>query len=111
MFHVQFTTEATREFERQAAQGSFAKPGVMIHRQGPKGDVKRSADGTPQWSVERPHPWRAQIGDFSDFGDNPVDVIDVRGIPVWLALVPRPGEYGVEISVREGAFHVEPLAA
>jgi hypothetical protein len=85
--------------------------GVMLHRQGPKGEVTRLASGQAQWSVEHPHPWRAQVGDFQSFGENPTDVVQVDGIAVWLALTPRLGELGVEVPVQNGALHVEPLAA
>jgi hypothetical protein len=108
---VRFTLEAKAEVERQAVHERFAMPGVMLHRQGPKGEVTRLASGQAQWSVEHPHPWRAQVGDFQSFGENPTDVVQVDGIAVWLALTPRLGELGVEVPVQNGALHVEPLAA
>jgi hypothetical protein len=111
MFEVRFTSEAKALFVRQAQQGGFAKPGVTILRQGPKGEVTRNVGGQAEWNVEQPHPWRAMVGDFQSFGENPTDVVVVEGIAVWLALVPKLGELGVTVSVRNNALHVEPLAA
>ncbi len=111
MFQVRFTPEAKAEVARQAQANAFAKPGVMIHRQGPKGEVKRTAAGQAQWEVERPHPWRAQVGDFESFGQDATDVFVFEGVSVWLALIPKPGELGVLVSLLNGVLHVEPLAA
>ena len=111
MFSVRFTTEAKTSIAEQFALESFTKPGVTIHRQGPRADVSRSSDGQAEWSVERPHPWRAQIGDFQTFGENVEDVFQVEGILVWLALIPRLGEIGVEVSIRDGALFVDEIRA
>jgi hypothetical protein len=107
MFTVDISPDAKAEVVRQFALEEFARPGLMIHRQGPKADVTRSSDGSARWEVERPHPWRAQVGDFQTFGENAQDVSLVDGILVWLALIPRPGELGVIVSVRNGQLFVE----
>ncbi len=83
----------------------------MIHRQGPVGEVFRSADGQALWNVERPHTWRARIYDFAHLGSDTTDIGLYDGVLVWLALVPRPGESGVRVSLREGTLHVEPASA
>jgi len=111
MFEVRFTAEAKAEVARQAHREGLVRPGVMIHRQGPKADVTRQPDGQTKWSVERPHPWRAQVGDFQTFGEAATDVFEFEGVSVWLALIPRPGERGVQVSLQNGLLHVEPLAA
>ena len=111
MFAVRLTPEAKALFALQAQHGGYAKPGLTILRQGPKGEVTRGAAGQAQWRVERTHPWQALVGDFQSFGKNPTDVVVVDGTPVWLALVPRPGEIGVQVSVQDGSLYVEPLAA
>jgi len=107
MFFVRFTAEAKALVAERSAREGYLKPGVMIHRQGPRGDVTRSADGQAQWNIEHPHPWRAQVGDFQTFGENAEDVYLVDGINIWLALTPRLGEIGVEISVRDADLVVE----
>ena len=81
----------------------------MIHRQGPKGDVVRLPTGQASWSVERPYPWRAQVGDFATFGDTDEDIHVVDGLRVWLALIPRPGEIGVAVTVQDQALHVQSI--
>jgi len=107
MFSVVITPEAKAVIAEQFAREGFVKPGLMIHRRGPRGEVTRSSTGQAEWNVERPHPWRAQVGDFQTFGENAEDVSVVEGILVWLALVPKPGELGVEVSVRNGELFVE----
>ncbi len=79
----------------------------MIHRQGSKGDVTLLPNGEASWSVERPHPWRAQIGDFATIADTDDDIHVVDGLRVWLALIPKLGELGVTVTVRDQALHVE----
>jgi hypothetical protein len=111
MFVVEITAEARTEIVDQFAREAFVRPGLMIHRQGPKGDVTRSSEGEAKWQVERPHPWHAQVGDFHTFGENAEDVSLVNGILVWLALIPRPGESGVRVSTRSGQLFVEPRVA
>jgi hypothetical protein len=107
MFLVTITPEARALLLLQFARETFAKPGLTILRQGARGEVTRSNDRQAEWKVERPHPWRALVGDFASFGENPTDVQTVEGIPVWLALVPRPDECGVKVSVRNEELFVE----
>lgn len=109
MFSVRFTDDAKAMIATQFERGAFTLPGVTIHRQGPRADVKRTSDGEAQWAIERPHPWRAQIGDFQTFGENAEDVFLFDDIRVWLALIPRPEEAGVVVSVRDGDLFVEPI--
>jgi len=108
MFIVTFTPEAKRFVAAEALREGFAQPGLMVSRQGPKGDVLRTSEGRATWNIERPHPWRAQVGDFTSFGENPTDVFNFEGVLVWLALIPRPGENGVHVSLRDGQLWIEP---
>jgi hypothetical protein len=111
MFDVKITREAKQLFLRLAAEQQLEKPGLMVHRQGPVGEVARAALGAAVWQIERPHPWKARVGEFATFEDPEQDVRQVEGISVWLALIPRLGEAGVEISVRDGELRVEPIPA
>ena len=111
MFSVRFTPEAKLAIVEQFSRAGFTKPGLMIHRQGPRADVTRAGNGQTEWSVERPHPWRAQVGDFVTFEDGAEDIEIVEGIRVWLAIIPRVGEVGVEVSIQDGELFVETLRA
>ena len=91
-----------------AAREGFELPGLMVSRQGPKGELSRTEDGQAKWSIERPHPWREQVGDFKTFGENPTDVSTADGVLVWLALVPRPDQKGVMVSLVNGGLWVKP---
>lgn len=109
MFIVRFTPEAKNKVVNLFAQEGFEKPGVMIHRQGLRADVIRSPTGQVEWSIEHPHPWRAQVGDFQTFGYDAEDVFLFDGIYVWLALIPKSGELGVEVSIRGGELYVDEI--
>jgi hypothetical protein len=109
MFTVLFTQEAKDVIAEQLARENFAKPGLMIHRQGPRGDLTRTSTGQAQWNVERPHPWRAYIGDLQLLGDNPEGVFTFDGVLVYFALIPKQGEAGVEVSVRDGELFVDAI--
>lgn len=111
MFDVKITLEAKQLFLRLAAEQQLEQPGLMIHRQGPIGDLARGALGTAAWHIERPYPWKVRVGEFANIEDAAQDVRRVEGVRVWLALIPRPGEAGVEISVRNGELHVVPIRA
>ena len=111
MFEVRLTTDAKSLFSALAQKKRLTKPGLMIHRQGPVGDLSRGDQGQAIWSVERRHPWKARVEELES-SDNPVpDVVLVDEIPVWLALIPRDGEAGVEVSVRDGVLHVDAIPA
>ena len=110
-FIVTFTPEAKVAIAEEAEREGYSKPGVMIHRQGPRGEITRTPDGRSEWNVERPHPWRAQVGDFKSFGEDPTDVRSFEDVLVWLALVPWPGEGGVQVSLREGELFAEPITS
>ena len=111
MFDVKITPEAKQLFLRLSAEQQLEKPGLMVHRQGPVGDVARGALGTAVWHIERPYPWKARVHEFATFEDPAQDVRGVEGVPVWVALIPRPGEAGVEISAQDGELHVEAIPA
>jgi hypothetical protein len=81
----------------------------MVHRQGPVGDVVRSEDGRAVWNVERQHPWKVRAGEFETISETDEDVVIVDGVLIWLPLIPRAGEQGVEISVREGELFADAI--
>lgn len=81
----------------------------MIHRQGPVGNNTRTTDGETNWSVERPPPWKLRLADFETIPDDAENVVIVEGVRVWLPIIPRPGELGVEVSVREGELFVDAI--
>jgi hypothetical protein len=109
MFEIRISEEAQALVLAESKAEGFARPGLMIHRQGPVGEVTRLPSGKASWSVERPHAWRARVGDFQTIEDTAEDVYVIEGIRVWLGLVPRPGEAGVSVVVRESQLHVEAL--
>jgi hypothetical protein len=109
-FEIRISEAAKALVYEKCAQEGFARPALMIHRQGPTGDVTRTTSGQAAWAVERPHPWRARIGEFETIEDTSEDIHIVSGLRIWLALIPRPGEAGVEITAREGELHVEAIA-
>ena len=102
LFEVRLAPDAKGLFEKLASDARYAKPGLMVHRQGPIGDVTRSEDGKAVWSVERPDPWKVRVGEFETIPETDEDVVVVDGVRIWLPLIPRPGERGVQISVRDG---------
>lgn len=106
MFTVLITTEAKPLIESGLAAVDGLRPGVMIHRQGPVGDVTRTPKGDAQWKVEHPHPWKLRFGSFETIPDDSSDVQVVDGIRVWLPLIPRPNEKGVVVTVKDGQLHV-----
>ncbi len=111
MFRVQFTPDAKALIAKMLSDSKLSRPGIMIHRQGPIAENSRAPSGQTAWRIERPHPWNVRLGDFATIRDNDEDVHIVEGIRVWLALVPKADEAGVEVSVRNGELHVDAIAA
>lgn len=109
MFEVRISPEARQIIECAIANHEGPRAGLMIHRQGPVGDVSRAPDGSAQWKVERPHPWAIQVGSYESIPDDDENIVFVGGVRIWLPLIPRPGELGVVVLVREGALHVEAI--
>ena len=109
MFEVRITPEAKQIIDRAIANHEGPKAGLMIHRQGLVGDNSRTPDGDVQWQIERPHPWAIQVGTYASIPDNNENIVIVDGVRVWLPLIPRPGEVGVMVLIREGQLHVEAI--
>ena len=107
MFEVLITTAARDFIQLAFAREHFANPGLMINRQGPKAENSRSADGDVVWNVDRRSVWRAGV---LDLGYPAEDIVYADGVKVWLALIPRPDERGVEVDLKDGELHVEPLS-
>ena len=109
MFEVRITPEAKQIIDRAIANHEGPKAGLMIHRQGPVGDNSRSSDGSAQWKIERPHPWAIQVGSYESIPDDDENIAFVDSVRIWLPLIPRSGELGVVVLVREGQLHVEAI--
>ena len=111
MFEVRFTAEAKTIIANAIANHAGPKAGLMIHRQGPVGDVSRTPSGHTAWSIEHRHPWAIQVGSYESIPDDDESIMFVDGIRVWLPLIPREGELGVVVTVREDQLHVEAIDA
>ena len=109
MFAVKVTPEAKEVIERAFESFDLPSPGIMISRQGARADVLRTATGEARWAVERLHPWRYTVSSMSAIPDK--DIVMVEGIPFWLAIIPRPEESGIVISVRNGELYIDALPA
>jgi len=107
MFSVRITNDAKSFIVERFAREGLIRPGLMIHRQGPIGDLERTSYGQAKWNIERRHPWKAQIFEIGDDNDA---LVFVDGLSVWLALIPRDGELGVLVGVRDGELVVEAAA-
>lgn len=109
MFEVRISPDAKQIIERAIANHEGPRSGLMIHRQGPVGDVSRAPDGSAQWKIERPHPWAIQVGSYESIPDDNENIVFVGGVRIWLPVIPRPGELGVVVLVRDGQLHVEAI--
>jgi len=109
MFEVRITAEAKRIIEREIANHEGPNVGLMIHRQGPVGDISRTADGSASWQIERRHPWAVRVGSYSAIGEKEEDVVVVDGVNIWLPLIPRASELGVVVTAQGGQLHVEAI--
>ena len=110
MFAVEIDPEAKAYLEAKLRESGLPRPGVMIVRQGPMADVVRSKRGDAVWNITRPNsPWALHTGSFETYPDNELQV--VNGIRVHLSLIPRDGEKGVMIKLKDGEPIVETLGA
>jgi hypothetical protein len=108
MFKVEITADAQAVLEAQIHEAGLVRGGIMILRQGPTGDVARSPDGKTVWNIQRPNnPWRLETGSFETYRDDELQV--VSGMRVHLALIPREGETGVIVRLKDGVPTVEAL--
>jgi hypothetical protein len=110
MFRVEITADAKAVLEAQIQEAGFVRGGIMILRQGPTGDVARSPDGKTVWNIQRlNNPWRLETGSFETYRDDELKI--VSGMRVHLALIPREGETGVIVKLKDGEPTVEALGA
>ena len=109
MFEVRLTSEASEIIRHAIADHEGPKVGLMIHRQGPVADNSRDVNGLPNWKIERPYPWAIQVGSYETISDDDENIVFVDGIRIWLPLIPRQGELGVIVSVKEGQLYVEAI--
>ena len=102
-FEVRITAAAVELFEKLSSEELFEQPGMMVHRQGPTGELTRAANGSAVWNIERPPDhWKVLIGEMVTFAQEDEDVVRVHGVRVWLPMIPRHGEKGLEVDVRDG---------
>lgn len=112
MFIVEITPEAHAEIIARFERGAFVRPGLMIERKAPIGELTRSSDGEARWQIERPYPLHAHVLDLQPFEECLGGAPLVDGILVWLKSVQRlPDELGVKVSLRVGQLFVEPRVA
>ena len=109
MFEVRISPEAREFIDRGIRIHGGPKAGLMIHRQGPVGEVSRTKAGGTTWEIERPHPWAIQIGEWDTIPDDDENIVFVDSVRIWLPLTPKPGEVGVIVSVAEGKLHVDSI--
>jgi hypothetical protein len=110
MFAVEIDREAKAYLEAKLRESGLPRAGVMIVRRGPAADVVRSKHGDTVWNITRPDsPWALHTGSFETYPDDELQV--VNGIRVHLALIPRDGEKGVMIKLKNGEPVVETLGA
>src|SRR5882672_11337519 len=107
MSPVTVTREAKEVIERAFDSFDFSRPGFLIPRQASRTDVLRTATGEARWAVGRLHPWKYTVSSMSAIPDK--DIVMVEGIPFWLAIIPRPEESGIVISVRNGELYIDAL--
>jgi hypothetical protein len=109
MFSIQITPEAKIAIAERGSEEDFVKPGLMIHRQGARAEIIRTNEGSAKWTIERPHPWQANIVDLEALDDGSIEVIAVDEILVWLIAIPKPTETGVGVSLMAGELVVTDL--
>ena len=109
MFEVRLSSEASKIIRHAIAAHEGPKAGLMIHRQGPVADNLRDVNGHTNWKIERPYPWAIQVGSYESIADDNENIVFVDGIRIWLPLIPRPGELGVIVTVKEGQLYVEAI--
>ena len=107
-FAVEFAPGVRAVLEAKFKEVGWIRPGVMILRQGPRADVRRSDKGQTVWQIERPgSPWMIHLGSFETYPDEELQVVD--SIRVHLALIPRDAEKGVTIVLRDGELFCKTL--
>ena len=79
---------------------------LMIHKNGPKADTKRSTNGSTEWSIARPsEPWGAHVVGGEQL--TPDDVVVIDGLRFWFAVLDPEKVPPLALSVTEGKLHVQ----
>lgn len=108
MFAVEITDDAKAALEIQLREFGEQNSYLVISREGPTGDVSRTKDGATVWKIERPaNRWRLDITSFNTPKQPEFQLI--KGIRVYLALIPHKDEKGVVVRLKNGSLTVEPL--
>jgi hypothetical protein len=106
-FTAHISTEAASLVHAIARTKGYAKPGLVVHRIGPTGDVRRSDSGQVEWSIERPNAWRVEIKDFSKHAQIPELTSTLDEGRIQLLLLPGRFKTEMKIYLREGELHAE----
>src|SRR5262245_58456347 len=109
MLNVAMTDGAERFLRSEIAAYSLPRPGVVITRQGTKGDLVRDTNGQAKWTIEHPYPWRATV--ISLDGLPVAERIEVRGITIC-AIGSAPSKFPpLRIGVVDGELRVHEIGA
>jgi hypothetical protein len=77
---------------------------VMIHRNAPRADLKRTPEGSAAWSIERPDPWGANVA--AGLGIVEKDVVVIDGVRFWFAVLEPEKIPPLELLAAQGRVHV-----
>jgi hypothetical protein len=106
MFKVEIAPEANAKLRTSIDTCGFIRPGLVIHRKGPVGDLTRTRDGNALWTIGRPDIcWDVGIVSLEAYSDHELLFID--GIRVCLAANPRAEEKGIRIRMHDRKLLVE----
>jgi hypothetical protein len=109
MFPIRITAEAMPVVQRSLSQVTGPKPGLMIHRQGAVGENSRTSSNEAKWEIQRFHPWAVRAESCETISDDDENIVFVDGVRIWLPLIPRPGERGVVVCLRDDHLHVDAI--
>ena len=104
---VRISKEAAALVLATAAENGYAKPGLVVHRIAPIGDVRRTETGQAEWKIERPNSWRIEVRDFSKHAAVPELTRELDEGRIQLLLLPPQAEAAVDISLKAGELHAE----
>ena len=104
---VRISKEAAALVLAAAAESGYAKPGLVLHRIGSIGDVRRTETGEAEWKIERPTSWRIEVRDFSKHAAVPELTRELEEGRIQLLLLPPQAQAAVEISLKAGELHAE----
>jgi hypothetical protein len=102
---VLMSAETKKELQALLRAEGSPKACLMVHKNGPKADSKRTTDGSTAWSIARPsNPWGAHVVSGEELTTDDVLVID--GLRFWFAVLEPEKVPPLTLSVAEGKLHV-----